>query len=124
MATIARRRPVWLAAKVFADLDIPLAVENVDSPNGKSELLKSRTLAGADVAARRLRIGMTGPKRPTYRIYISLPQASQPTERAATVQTTFVRWDETSAHSADRIPCGRPAVRGELSRSNRQELGK
>jgi hypothetical protein len=102
---------VWLAVKsVYAELDIPLAVDNPATHQlGNANFAKSRVLGGhpmsefVDCGS-----GMTGPKAATYRIYISLlTQVSGNADGTTTVQATFVPMgQDVSAGSSDRIPCG------------------
>ena len=112
MATIvAPPAAVWLAAKkVYADLDIPLAVENTSTHQmGNPNFFKSRTFAGEPMSQLvDCGSGMTGPKAATYRIYISLlTSIATDGKGGTTVQTTFVPMgQDISAGSADRIPCG------------------
>ena len=108
---VAPPAAVWLAAKkVFADLDIPLAVENTSTHQmGNPNFFKSRTLAGQPMSQLvDCGSGMTGPKASTYRIYISLlTSIATDGKGGTTVQTTFVPMgQDISAGSADRIPCG------------------
>jgi hypothetical protein len=102
---------VWLAAKkVFADLDVPLIVENTSTHQmGNPNFYKSRTFGGQPMAQLvDCGSGMTGPKAATYRIYISLlTSIATDGKGGTTVQTTFVPMgQDISAGSADRIPCG------------------
>lgn len=102
---------VWLAAKkVFADLDVPLIVENTSTHQmGNPNFYKSRTFGGQPMAQLvDCGSGMTGPKASTYRIYISLlTSIATDGKGGTTVQTTFVPMgQDISAGSADRIPCG------------------
>ena len=112
IATIAAApAAVWLAAKkVFADLDVPLAVENTSTHQmGNPNFYKSRVFGGQPMAQLvDCGSGMTGPKASTYRIYISLLTGiSTDGKGGTTVQTTFVPMgQDISAGSADRIPCG------------------
>ena len=102
---------VWLAAKkVFADLEVPLAIENTAAHHlGNTNFYKTRTFAGQPMA---LLVdcgsGMTGPKAATYRIYMSLlVSIATDGKGATTVQTTFVPMgQDVSGGSTDRIPCG------------------
>jgi hypothetical protein len=102
---------VWLAAKkVFADLEIPLAVENTSTHQmGNPNFYKSRQFGGEPMAQLvDCGSGMTGPKAATYRIYMSLlVNIATDGKGATTVQTTFVPMgQDISGGSADRIPCG------------------
>ena len=112
IATIAAApAAVWLAAKkVFADLDVPLLVENTSTHQmGNPNFYKSRVFGGQPMAQLvDCGSGMTGPKASTYRIYISLlTSISTDGKGGTTVQTTFVPMgQDISAGSADRIPCG------------------
>jgi len=102
---------VWLAAKkVYADWDIPIAVENPSAHQiGNANFFKSRDMGG-----RRMTElvdcgnGMTGPKASTYRIYISLLTDVIPDGKGGTkLQTTFVPMgQDVAGGSSDRIPCG------------------
>jgi hypothetical protein len=101
---------VWFAVKkVYADLDIPVAVENPAARQiGNSNFFKMRQLAGrpmtefVDCGS-----GMTGPKAATYKIYISLLTMVIPDGKGGTsVQTTFVpTGQDMTGSSADRITC-------------------
>jgi hypothetical protein len=112
VATIAAApAAVWLAAKkVFADLDVPLIVENTSTHQmGNPNFYKSRMFAGEPMSQLvDCGSGMTGPKASTYRIYISLlTSIATDGKGGTTVQTTFVPMgQDISAGSADRIPCG------------------
>jgi len=102
---------VWLAAKkVFADLEVPLAVENTSTHQmGNPNFFKSRQFAGEPMAQLiDCGSGMTGPKASTYRIYMSLLTSIATDGKGGTiVQTTFVPMgQDVSGGSADRIPCG------------------
>jgi hypothetical protein len=108
---VAPPASVWLAAKkVFADLDVPLVVENTSTHQmGNPNFYKSRTFAGQPMSQLvDCGSGMTGPKASTYRIYISLlTSISTDGKGGTTVLTTFVPMgQDISAGSADRIPCG------------------
>jgi hypothetical protein len=102
---------VWLAAKkVFADLDVPLVVENTSTHQmGNPNFYKSRQFGGEQMAQLvDCGSGMTGPKAATYRIYMSLlTNIATDGKGATTVQTTFVPMgQDMSGGSSDRIPCG------------------
>jgi hypothetical protein len=102
---------VWLAAKkVYADLDIPLTVENPSAHQmGNQNFFKSRQFAGESMAQLvDCGSGMTGPKASTYRIYISLlTDIITDGKGGTTIQTTFVPMGQDIAGgSSDRIPCG------------------
>jgi hypothetical protein len=102
---------VWLAAKkVFADLEVPLVVENTSTHQmGNPNFFKSRQFGGEPMAQLvDCGSGMTGPKAATYRIYMSLlTSISTDGKGGTTVQTTFVPMgQDVSGGSADRIPCG------------------
>jgi hypothetical protein len=102
---------VWLAAKkVFADLDVPLVVENTSTHQmGNPNFFKSRQFGGEPMAQLvDCGSGMTGPKAATYRIYMSLlTSIATDGKGATTVQTTFVPMgQDVSGGSSDRIPCG------------------
>jgi hypothetical protein len=108
---VAPPAAVWLAAKkVYADLDVPLVVENTSTHQmGNPNFYKSRTFGGEPMAQLvDCGSGMTGPKASTYRIYISLlTSIATDGKGGTTVQTTFVPMgQDISAGSADRIPCG------------------
>ena len=111
-ATIAApAASVWLAAKkVYADLDVPLVVENTSMHQmGNPNFFKSRVFGGEPMAQLvDCGSGMTGPKAATYRIYISLlTSIATDGKGGTTIQTTFVPMgQDISAGSADRIPCG------------------
>jgi hypothetical protein len=102
---------VWLAAKkVFADFEVPLAVENTSTHQmGNPNFHKSRQFAGEAMAQLvDCGSGMTGPKAASYRIYMSLLASIATDGKGSTiVQTTFVPMgQDISGGSADRIPCG------------------
>jgi hypothetical protein len=108
---IAPPASVWLAAKkVFADWDVPLAVENTSTHQmGNPNFFKTRQFAGEPMAQLvDCGSGMTGPKASTYRIYISLlTSIATDGKGGTTVQTTFVPMgQDVSGGSTDRIPCG------------------
>ena len=102
---------VWLAVKkVYADLEIPITVDNVAAHQiGNANFYRSRQLAGepmnlfVDCGS-----GMTGPKAATYRIYASLLTDVNPDGKGGTkLQTTFVPiGQDVAGGSTDRIPCG------------------
>ena len=102
---------VWLAAKkVYADLDVPIAVENPSAHQiGNQNFYKTRQFAGESmVNLVDCGSGMTGPKAATYRIYMSLLTDILTDGKGGTqIQTTFVPMgQDISGGSADRIPCG------------------
>ena len=102
---------VWLAVKkVYADLDIPVTVENPSAHQiGNANFYKTRQVGGhampefVDCGS-----SMTGPKASTYRIYMSLlTDVMTDGNGGAKIQTTFVPMgQDVSGGSADRIPCG------------------
>jgi hypothetical protein len=110
-AVAAPPAAVWLAVKkVYAELEIPLTVENPGVHQiGNQLFYKTRQMAGrpmtefVDCGS-----GMTGPKASTYRIYISLLSDVIPDGKGGTkVQTTFVPMgQDMMGNSTDRIPCG------------------
>jgi hypothetical protein len=112
VATIAAApATVWIAAKkVYADLDIPISVENPSAHQlGNQNFFKTRQLAGEPMAQLvDCGSGMTGPKASTYRIYISLlTDIVTDGKGGTTIQTTFVPMgQDISGGSTDRIPCG------------------
>jgi len=102
---------VWLATKkVYADLDIPVTVENPSAHQiGNQNFYKSRQFAGEPmVNLVDCGSGMTGPKASMYRIYISLLTDILTDGKGGTqIQTTFVAMgQDISGGSTDRIPCG------------------
>lgn len=102
---------IWLATKkVYADLDIPLTVENPTTHQiGNQNFFKTRQFAGEPMAQLvDCGSGMTGPKAATYRIYISLlTEIAGDGKGNTTVQTTFVPMgQDLTGGSTDRIPCG------------------
>lgn len=102
---------VWLAVKkVYADWDIPLAVENTSTRQiGNQNFVKIRQVAGRSMTQLvDCGSGMTGPKAATYRIYMSLLTDVIPDGKGGTkLQTTFVPMgQDVAGGSADRIPCG------------------
>jgi hypothetical protein len=102
---------VWLAAKkVYADLDIPLVVENPSTHQmGNANFYKTRQIGGRSMTEFvDCGSGMTGPKASTYRIYISLLTEVVTDGAGGTkIQTTFVPIGQDMAgNSTDRIPCG------------------
>ena len=111
-AQIAAPPPtVWLAVKkVYADLEIPVTVENVPGHQiGNQNFYRTRQMAGE---AMNLLVdcgsGMTGPKAASYRIYMSLLTDVNPDGKGGTtLQTTFVPMgQDVAGGSSDRIPCG------------------
>jgi hypothetical protein len=113
-ASISIARPpaaVWLAAKkTYADLDIPLAVENPATHQmGNADFYKSRQFGGQPMAQFvDCGSGMTGPKASTYRIYMSLlTMIMTDGSGGTTVRTTFVPMgQDMTGGSSDRIVCG------------------
>lgn len=102
---------VWLAVKkVYADLEIPLVVENPSSRQiGNPNFTRTRQFGGRPMAELvDCGSGMTGPKAATYRMYISLlTQVIPDAKGGTTIQTTFVPMgQDMSGNSSDRIPCG------------------
>jgi hypothetical protein len=102
---------VWIAAKkVYADLDVPLTVENPSAHQmGNQNFYKTRQFAGEPMAQLvDCGSGMTGPKAATYRIYISLlTEIITDGKGGTTIQTTFIPMgQDISGGSTDRIPCG------------------
>lgn len=102
---------VWLAVKkVYADWDIPLAVENTSTRQiGNQNFVKIRQVAGRSMTQFvDCGSGMTGPKAATYRIYMSLLTDVIPDAKGGTkLQTTFVPMgQDVAGGSTDRIPCG------------------
>jgi hypothetical protein len=101
----------WIAAKkVYADLEIPLTVENPSAHQiGNQSFYKTRQLAGQSmVDFVDCGSGMTGPKAASYRIYISLLTTIVTDGKGGTIiQTTFVpAGQDMSGNSTDRIACG------------------
>jgi hypothetical protein len=102
---------VWLVVKkVYADLEIPLTVENPGTRQiGNENFFRSRNFAGQPMSALvDCGSGMTGPKAMTYRIYMSLLTNVIPDGKGGTtVQTTFVpTGQDVAGGSTDRISCG------------------
>lgn len=102
---------MWLAVKkVYADLEVPLAVENPSARQiGNANFYKSRSFAGQSmVQFVDCGSGMTGPKSASYRIYMSLLTDVIPDGKGGTkLQTTFVPMGQDLAGgSTDKIPCG------------------
>jgi hypothetical protein len=102
---------VWTAVKkVYADLDIPVTVENPSAHQiGNPNFFKSRQLAGQSmVQFVDCGSGMTGPKAASYRIYMSLLTTVMPDGKGGTnIQTTFAPMgQDMSGTSSDKIPCG------------------
>ncbi len=102
---------VWLAVKkVYADWDIPLAVEDPSTRQiGNPNFFKVRQVAGQSMTQFvDCGSGMTGPKAATYRIYMSLLTDVIADGKGGTkVQTTFVPMgQDLTGGSTDRIPCG------------------
>ena len=112
MVTIAApAATVWLATKkVYADLDIPLTVDNPAMHQlGNQNFVKTRQFAGESMTQLvDCGSGMTGPKAASYRIYMSLlTLVTGDGKGGTTVQTTFVPMgQDMSGGSSDRIPCG------------------
>jgi hypothetical protein len=111
MAVAAAPATVWLAAKkVYADLEIPLSVDNPAAHQlGNQNFYKSRQFGGqpmtqfVDCGS-----GMTGANAASYRIYMSLLTTVTPDGKGGTtVNTTFVpAGQDVMGGSSDRIPCG------------------
>jgi hypothetical protein len=102
---------VWLAVKkVYADLDIPITVENPSAHQiGNENFIKSRQMGGESMTSWvDCGSGMTGPKAASYRIYASLLSDVLPDGNGGTkLQTTFVPMGQDVAQgSSDRITCG------------------
>lgn len=102
---------LWLAVKkVYADLDVPVTVENPAARQiGNQNFFRMRTFAGQSmVNFVDCGSGMTGPKAASYRIYISLLTMVIPDGKGGTtVQTTFVPMgQDVAGGSTDKIPCG------------------
>lgn len=102
---------VWLAVKkVYADLDIPVTVENVPGHQiGNTNFYRSRQFAGEQMNTLvDCGSGMTGPKASSYRIYMSLLTDVNPDGKGGTLlQTTFgAAGQDVSEGSSDRILCG------------------
>jgi hypothetical protein len=102
---------VWLAVKkVYADLDIPVTVENPSAHQiGNANFFKSRQIGGRSMTEFvDCGSGMTGPKASTYRIYISLlTDVVTDGNGGAKIQTTFVPMgQDVGEGSTDKIPCG------------------
>ena len=102
---------VWFAVKkVYADLDIPVVVENPSARQiGNPNFFKMRQIGGRSMTEFvDCGTGMTGPKAATYKIYISLLTMVIPDGKGGTtVQTTFVpTGQDMTGASTDRIPCG------------------
>jgi hypothetical protein len=95
---------------VYADWDIPLAVENTSTRQlGNQNFVKTRQVAGRSMTQLvDCGSGMTGPKAATYRIYMSLLTDVIPDGKGGTkLQTTFVPMgQDVAGGSTDRIPCG------------------
>jgi len=111
MTFAAPAATVWLATKkVYADLDVPLTVENLTTHQiGNQNFFKARQFAGESMTQLvDCGSGMTGPKAASYRIYMSLlTQVDADAKGGTTVQTTFVPMgQDMSGGSSDRIPCG------------------
>jgi hypothetical protein len=102
---------VWLAVKkVYADLEIPLTVENTSTHQlGNANFYKTHQIGGQNMTSFvDCGTGMTGPKASSYRIYISLLTDVQTDGKGGTkIQTTFVPiGQDVSGGSTDRLPCG------------------
>ena len=111
-ANIARPpAAVWLAVKkVYADLEVPLTVENTSAHQmGNADFYKSRQFGGQPMAQLvDCGAGMTGPKAASYRIFMSLLTSVVTDGKGGTnVQTTFVAsGQDVTGGSSDRIVCG------------------
>ena len=102
---------VWLAVKkVYADLEIPLTVENTSAHQlGNANFYKTRQIGGQNMTSFvDCGTGMTGPKSASYRIYISLLTDVMTDGHGGTkIQTTFVPiGQDVAGGSTDRMPCG------------------
>jgi hypothetical protein len=101
---------VWLAVKkVYADLDIPVTVENPAARQlGNQNFIKTRRMGGeamtnwVDCGS-----GMTGLKAATYRMSMSLLTDVIPDGKGGTkLQTTFIPMgQDIEQGSSDRISC-------------------
>ena len=101
---------VWLAVKkVYADLDIPVTVENPAARQlGNQNFIKSRKMGGdAMTAWVDCGSGMTGAKASTYRMSMSLLTDVIPDGKGGTkLQTTFIPMgQDIEQGSSDRIAC-------------------
>jgi hypothetical protein len=102
---------VWLAVKkVYADLDIPITLENPPAHQiGNQNFIKTRRMGGeamtywVDCGS-----GMTGPKAASYRIYgLSLTDVLPDPSGGTKLQTTFsATAQDVEQGSSDRIACG------------------
>jgi len=121
---------VWEAVKkVYADLDIPLTVDNLPGHQlGNVNFYKTRQLGGERMQALvNCGQGMTGPNAATFRINMSLLTDVNPNDKGGTkLQTTLLaKGQDLTAGSSDQIRCA-PTGRLELMVLNRVKaaLGK
>jgi hypothetical protein len=121
---------VWEAVKkVYADLDIPLTVDNLPGHQlGNANFYKTRQLGGERMQALvNCGQGMTGPNAATFRINMSLLTDVNPNDKGGTkLQTTLLaKGQDVTGGSADQVRCG-PTGRLELMLLNRVKaaLGK
>jgi hypothetical protein len=117
---------VWLAVKkVYADLDIPVTLENPPEHRlGNPNFFKSRNMGGASMTNWvDCGSGMTGPNALTWRIFMmSLTDVIPNGKGGTTLKTTFTAiGQDVTGGSADRIPCGTTG-RFEQSILNRVKL--
>ncbi|HEY4130819.1 MAG TPA: hypothetical protein VGM50_09390 [Gemmatimonadaceae bacterium] len=106
----AAQPTVWLAVKkVYADLEIPVTVQNPASHQiGNDNIVKSRQMAGKPMTAWiDCGSGLTGEKALEYRIYASmLTDVVSDGKGGTTVRTTLVPYARDMASgTADRIVC-------------------
>lgn len=121
---------VWAAVKkVYQDLDIPVAVDNLPGHQlGNTNFNKTRQLGGERMPALvNCGQGMTGPNAASFRINMSLLTDVNPNGKGGTkLQTTLIaRGQDVTGGSADQIPCATTG-RLELMLLNKvkAELGK
>jgi hypothetical protein len=102
---------VWAAVKkVYADLEIPVTIENPTSHQiGNANFVKSRQMGGERMTQLvNCGSGITGPNAATYRITMSLMTDVSGNPNGTTkLQTTFIsKGQDVTAGSSDQIPCG------------------
>lgn len=107
---------VWLATKkVFADLEIPVTVENeMTHKVGNTSFYKMRSIGGKPMTEIvNCGSGVDGPKAASYRIYMLLLVSITPDGKGGTtLQTTFAAsgQDIMSGAGSDRIQCGSSGI--------------
>jgi len=102
---------VWTAVKkVYADLEIPITVDNAPGHQlGNTNFNKTRVLGGERMQTLvNCGNGMTGPNAASFRINMSLLTDVNPDGKGGSkLQTTLIaKGQDVTGGSADQIPCG------------------